>query len=123
MVKSKTKIEEQLKKKTNPELVETIIVCKKNEAWNPIASVLSGPNSNHTNKNLDEIEKESKDGEIVVVCGKILSGGDLNKKIKLVALSFSKKALEKMKNKKIEYAYIIEEVKKNKDAKGVKILK
>ncbi len=123
MEKSKTKIERQLRKKTNPELVETIVACKKNPKWNEVASLLSGLKSNRVNKNLAEIEKLSKDGESVLVSGKVLSGGELNKKIKVVAFSFSEKAIEKLKKNKIEYDYIIEEVKKNKDAKGVKILR
>jgi hypothetical protein len=32
-MKSKTLIEKQLKRKTNSELVETVIACKKNIEW------------------------------------------------------------------------------------------
>jgi large subunit ribosomal protein L18e len=123
MVKSKTKIENQLKKKTNSELVETIVLCKKNAGWKEVASILSGSSRNRINKNLEEIEKEAKEGEIILIPGKVLSGGELNKKIRLIGFSFSEKALEKLKKNKIENSLIIEEVKKNKDAKGVRILK
>jgi large subunit ribosomal protein L18e len=123
MQKSNTKIEKQLKKKTNLDLVETVIECKKNPAWREIASVLSGPNSGRVNKNLGEIEKSCKDGEVIIIPGKILSGGELNKKIKIVGFSFSEKAIDKLKKNKIEYDYILNEVKKNKNAKGVKILR
>lgn len=123
MGKSNTKIEGQLRKKTNPELVETIIACKKNAAWKEIASILSGLKANRINKNLEEIDKNSKEGETIVISGKVLSGGNLNKKVKVVAFSFSEKTIEKLKKNKIDYAYILEEVQKNKDAKGVKILR
>jgi ribosomal protein L18E len=123
MQKSNSKIEKQLKKKTNPELVETIIECKKNPAWREIASVLSGPNSGRANKNLGEIEKNCKEGEVIVISGKVLSGGELKKKIKIVGFSFSKKAVDKLKKDKIDHSYILDEVKKNKDAKGVRVLK
>lgn len=123
MNKSNTKIENQLKKKTNSDLVETIVLCKKNPKWNEVASILSGPSRNRANKNLEEIERESKEGEVILIPGKILSGGELNKKIKIIGFGFSQGAIEKLKKNKIEYTFISEEVKKNKDAKGVKILR
>mgnify|MGYP001613512789 CR=1 FL=1 len=43
MTKSKTKIESQLRRKTDDELVETTIAAKKQEKWVEVASILSGP--------------------------------------------------------------------------------
>lgn len=123
MEKSKTKIEKQLVKKTNTELVETIIAAKKKEAWNEVAGILSGPRRKRINLNLDKINSESKDGETVLVPGKVLSQGELHKKIKLVALSFSEKAKEKLLKSKIETLDILDEIKKNPSAKGIKVLK
>jgi len=123
MTKSKSKIENQLKKKTSSELVETIVLCKKNKGWNVVASILSGPTSVRSNKNLEEIENASKEGEIILIPGKVLSGGELTKKVRVIGYSFSEKAIDKLKKAGIDYSYIIEEVKKNKDAKGVKILR
>ena len=50
---------------------------------------------------LDKLDKETKEGEIVIVPGKILGKGQLNHKLTLAAFSFSSKALEKIKNSKI----------------------
>ncbi|MCA9488173.1 MAG: 50S ribosomal protein L18e [Nanoarchaeota archaeon] len=122
-MKSKTKIEEQLKKKTNSELVETIIIAKKNPAWMEVAAILSGPRRNNVNANLDKISKDSKAGETIVVPGKVLSLGEIDKKIKVVALGFSDKAKEKLKKAGCETILLNDEITKNKDAKGVKILK
>ncbi len=122
-MKTKTLIEKQLKRKANPILVETIIAAKKNEGWNIIASVLSGSKKNRLNINLEEIDKKSEDGETIVVPGKVLSQGEINKKVKIIALSFSEKAKEKLLKAKIETSNMLEEIKKNPEAKGIKVLK
>lgn len=122
-MKSKSLIEKQLKRKTNPELVETIVKCKKNDKWVSVASLLSGSKRKRANVNLDKINKEAKEGEIVLIPGKVLSDGTINKKIKIIALSFSKAAQEKLLNLKIDTKTILEEIKSNPDFKGIKILK
>jgi len=122
-MKPKSKIEKQLRNKKNPELVETIITAKKQKEWLKIASILSGPRSNRLNLNLKELNEKAKDGEKILVPGKILSLGDIDKKIKIVALNFSEKAKEKLLKSKCEIFTIGEEIKKNPTAKGVKILK
>ncbi len=120
MVKSKTLIDKQLQRKRNPELVETLMAAKKNDSWLEIASILSGPKRKRINLNLNEINKE--DGKIVIP-GKVLSQGDVNKKIKVIALSFSEKAKEKLLNSGCEVSSILEEIKSNPSAEGIKILK
>ena len=122
-MKTKTKIEQQLKRKTNPGLVATIISAKKKNAWQEVAALLSSPRVKRINVNLDKINEEAKDGETIVVPGKILSEGELNKKLKIAAFSFSEKAKEKILNAKGEVLNIADEIKKNPDAKGVKIIK
>ncbi len=122
-MKSKTQIEKQLVRKTNPELVKTIINAKKKEKWMEVAIVLSSPRINKRHINISKLDDEGKDGEIIVVPGKVLSQGEINKKIKVVALGFSEKAREKILKAGGETFSIIEEIKKNPEAKGVKILK
>jgi len=122
-MKSKTKIEKQMKKKTNALLVKTIISAKKNNKWLDVAEILSGPRKKWININLEEIDKKTQDGEKVVIPGKVLSQGEMTKKIKIVALDFSEKAREKLLKSKREILNIIEEIQKNPEAKGIKILK
>jgi large subunit ribosomal protein L18e len=122
-MKSKTKISKQLERKSNSNLMETIIAGKKQEAWNEIAGILSSPRRNKICINLEQINKDAKAGEIVVVPGKVLSQGDIDKKIKVVAFSFSEKAREKLLSVKCEVSYILDEIKSNPSAKGIKILK
>jgi large subunit ribosomal protein L18e len=122
-MKTKTKIGKQLKRKTNPVLVETILLAKKNKNWKQIAEILSGSRKNHAAINLEKINLNSKDGEKIAIPGKVLSQGDIDKKIKITAISFSEKAKDKLLKAKCEINYMNEEIKKNPDAKGIIILK
>ena len=121
-MKSKTKIEKNLKRKTSSDLVETIIAAKKAQGWQEVASVLASPRRLREGINLSDIEKKAE-GDVVVVPGKVLSMGELNKKIKIVAMSFSSGAKEKLLKSKHEISTVLEEIKRNPEAKGVKILK
>ena len=122
-MKSKTKIDEQAKRKRNPELVETIIKAKKNNKWLDISRLLSSPRRRKICVNLDEIEKEAKEGDTILIPGKVLGKGDINKKLVVIAFSFSKEAEEKLKNKKCGVKTILEEIKANPNAQGVKIIR
>src|SRR3989344_8481470 len=112
-MKSITKIKKQSKRKTSQELVETILNAARNEKWIDVARIISGPRRKRLNVNLGYIDGESKDGETIVVPGKVLSEGDIIKKIKLVALDFSENAMEKLSKGKKEFLTIDEEIKKN----------
>ncbi|MBU2562285.1 MAG: 50S ribosomal protein L18e [Nanoarchaeota archaeon] len=120
MVKKNIKIEKQLKRKTNSDLVKTIITAKKNKKWKKVAERLSSPK--RKSLNLEEINKQAKEGEIIVIPGKVLSQGEIDKKIKIVAFNFSEKAKEKLLKSSVKVLSILEEIKKNPEAKGVKFL-
>jgi len=100
-----------------------LIAAKKNKAWLGVAGILSGSRRKMVNLNLNEIDKQAKENEIIVVPGKVLSLGEISNKLKVVALSFSEKAKEKLLKSNCEVSDIINEIKKNPKAKGVKILK
>ncbi|MBT3404910.1 50S ribosomal protein L18e [archaeon] len=124
MNKSKTKISEQAHRKTNPEVVETIMTAKKSgEVWLNVAGMLSGSRRNCPSLNLGEIDAQAKDGETIVVPGKVLSQGNVTKKIKIIAMNFSEGAKQKIKEAKMEYKSILEEIKSNPSAEGIKILR
>lgn len=122
-MKSKTKISKQVKRKLNPEIVTTILNAKKNDRWQEVASILTRPRRKKIVLNLDEIDKMTKDGEKVIIPGKVLGEGELKKKIKVIALSFSHSAIEKLNKNKIEFLTIKEEIKNNPEAKNLKVLK
>ena len=110
-------------KKTNPRLVETIISAKKNKGWENVARAISGPRSNRKNLNILEIDKLSGNDKKVVVLGKVLSEGETDKKLKVIALGFSEKAKEKLLKSGCEVSYVLDEIKNNPSAKELKILK
>jgi len=121
-MKSKTLISKQAKGKSNNILFKTILEAKRNEGWLEVSSILAGPRRNWKNVNLEEIEKKAE-GKKILVPGKVLSQGDLNKKVKVIALRFSEKAKEKLLNSKIDFCTIDEEIKSNPSGEGIQILK
>lgn len=121
MTISKTKINKRMKSKTNKELVETIRLAKKNNMLD-IARLISFPTRKRIKKNLEEINKESKSGEKIIVPGNVLGDGNVNKKIHLVALSFSSTAKEKLKKAGCEISTIKKMIEKDKKIEG-KILR
>lgn len=122
-MKSLTKIKKQSRKKTNQELVETILKAAKNEKWMDVARILSGPRRSRVNVNLEKINEEAEDGEKILVPGKVLSQGEVSKKIKIIAMNFSENAREKLSREKKEFSTIDEEIKKNPNAEGIRILR
>lgn len=121
-MKSKTKVNQQGRRKRNPELVDTIINAKKNKNWFRISEVLSSPRKNKVEINLGVISKEAGESKVVAIPGKVLSMGNIDKKIKVVALGFSKNAQDKILKSGGSVSTILNEIKTNPEAKGVKIL-
>ena len=123
MTKSKTRIEKQMQKKDNPELIETLMAAKKKDKWLEVTEIISGPRRKRINLNLNEINNQIKEKDKVVVPGKVLSQGEINKKAKIIALNFSEKAKEKLLKSGCEFSNILAEIKSNPSAEGIKILK
>ncbi len=110
MTVSKTQINKRMKRKTNPELAEALFLAKKNNMIE-LGESLSLPNRKQIKLNLEKIEKETKNGERVLVPGKILGQGELTKKIKIFALGFSKQAEEKLKKAGCETGSVLDAIK------------
>jgi large subunit ribosomal protein L18e len=117
---SKTRIDKRKKRKTNPELVQTILIAKKNNLLE-LAKSLSGPRRKQISINLDMLEKLKEDR--ILVAGKILGYGNINKKIMVIALSFSESAAKKLKKANCEFKTIKQEIEKNPKLTGFKIIK
>jgi ribosomal protein L18E len=120
---SKTRIKVHLRRKTSPSLVQTIAEAKKNSAWLPVAKILSNSTRKQSKVNLAEIEKSTTTGDTVLILGKVLSLGDMTKKVRICSLGISESALEKLKKTKCEYVSILDEIKINPKFQGVKIIK
>jgi len=63
----------------------------------------------------------TKEGDSIVVPGKVLSQGELSKKVAIVAFAFSDKTREKLLKTKSQAITMLEEIKKNPEAKGLKV--
>lgn len=109
-------------RKTHPTLVETLLFARKQKAWRPLAQKIAGPTRAHAAINLDHLDKKTKEGDTIVVPGKVLGTGEVTKRFRVCALSFSKVALEKLKVAHVETVTILEEIKKNAKAEGIKIV-
>ena len=118
----------KVSKKTNPLLLSLIHELKKqsNEndvsIWKDIALRLEKPSRNWAEVNLDRINKYTNEKETALIPGKVLSSGNLNKKISIAAWSFSEKSLEKIKKAGGKHMTIEELVKNNPKGKDVRIL-
>jgi len=119
---SRTKIKSRLSNKTNPELQETIALALKNKAWHNLAKKLSSPTRSHKAINLDELNEKVKNNDTAVIAGKVLSKGELTKKVTIAALAFSQTAKEKLEKAKIPTMALKEQIEKNKEAKGVIVI-
>lgn len=90
---SKTSIDRRAKRKINPELVEAIYLAKKQNQLE-LAKVLSGPTRAQAKINVEDINKSEK--ESVIIPGKVLGTGSIDRKSKVYAIGFSATAKEKL---------------------------
>ena len=114
--------------KTNPMLISLIQELKKQSSekdvaiWKDIAVRLEKPSKNWAEVNLDRISRYINEKEIALIPGKVLSDGDLTKKVSIAAWSFSAKAEDKIKKAGGKIMTIEELVKANPDGKNIRIL-
>ena len=120
---SKTRLKRRVHKKTNPKVAAAIYLAYKNPSWMKYAKLLSQSTRKHSSVNLMDIDKQTSLGDAVLVPGKVLSLGEITKKIKVCSFGISQEALEKLKKTKSEWVNILDEIKKNPKAEGLKVIK
>jgi len=120
---SKTLVKEHLSRKSKPETQEIIRLALKSQPWIPLAKALASSTRKYSSVNLDDIERETKAGDTVLIVGKVLSFGDVTKKVRICSLGISQAALKKLQKTKSEYASIKDEIKNNPKAQGIRIIK
>ncbi|MCK4589894.1 MAG: 50S ribosomal protein L18e [Nanoarchaeota archaeon] len=89
--------------------------------WKRIAHDLEKPSRQRRAVNIYKIDQFAKDGETVVVPGKILSVGQLTKKLNVAAYTVSKEAQEKI-TKSGKLLTIQQLIKENPKGKNVRII-
>jgi large subunit ribosomal protein L18e len=88
--------------KTNPRLTDLIAELKSvardggSDVWKDVADRLEKPRSTHAEVNLGRIERYAKEDETVVVPGKVLGSGVIQKNVTVAAVDFSSTAETKI---------------------------
>ena len=112
---------------TNPKLKGLIIELnrlgrrEKVGLWKRIAVDLGKPTRKRREINLSKLDKYVNENEIALVPGKVLSTGELSKKLKVAAFNFSEMAREKI-NKTGKALTIEQLMKENPKGKKVRII-
>jgi large subunit ribosomal protein L18e len=115
-------------KKTNPALIALINDLKKQSQdhdvriWKDIACRLEKPLRNWPVVTLDHLNTTVQDKETALVPGKVLSQGNLSKKIEVAAWAFSEKSKEKITKAGGKTLTIQELIKNNPDGKNIRIV-
>ncbi len=91
-------------------------------AWVYAAKLLDKPTRKRIAVNLSKINRYARDGEMVVVPGKVLGAGLLEKKVTIAALSFSKSALMKIKAAGARAITLQQAIAENPKARNVRII-
>ena len=114
--------------KTNPNLIELINKLydksRSEEAaiWKDVAQRLERSNRRTAEVNLSDIARYAEAGETILVPGKVLSNGNLEEKVDVVALKFSAKAQEKIESAGGECISIDEIIESNPTGSNINIM-
>ncbi|MEW5955207.1 MAG: 50S ribosomal protein L18e [Candidatus Micrarchaeota archaeon] len=87
---------ENIQLKALVRFLEKTGAANKAPVWKKTAFLLAKPTRQRPEVNLYSVEKHSKEGDAVLVPGKVLSQGTLSHKVTLAAFRFSKPAAAKL---------------------------
>jgi len=90
--------------------------------WKRVTKDLNKSNRQKSAVNIYKIDRFAKDGETVLVPGKVLSVGEINKKVDVAAINFSAEAKRKIVDAKGKAISIKELLQTNPEGKKVRIL-
>jgi len=103
-------------------LISELSKKRDSKIWKRVANDLKKPTRQRRIVNLYKINKFARDGETIIVPGKVLSIGELDKKVEVAAYQFSDSAKEKIEKKQGTVLSISELLEKNPNGKKVRIL-
>ncbi|RBI61193.1 50S ribosomal protein L18e [Halomicrococcus sp. NG-SE-24] len=115
--------------KTNPRLTSLIAelksVSRDSEAdvWSDVAERLEKPRSTHAEVNLGRIERYAQEDETVVVPGKVLGSGALQKDVTVAAVDFSSSAETKIEQANGEPIELEQAVEQNPSGANVRVIR
>ena len=90
--------------------------------WKRIVKDLQKPTRERRTVNIYKIDKFAREGETIIVPGKVLSVGTLNKKVDVAAMNFSDEARNKIISAQGKVLSIKELLTQNPEGKNVRIL-
>ncbi|MEZ0247954.1 MAG: 50S ribosomal protein L18e [Thermoproteus sp.] len=98
--------------------------AKSNDApiWAYVAELLSKPRRQRAAVNLAKLNGLVNDGDVVVIPGKLLGYGDLQKRVTIAAVGASKRAVEIVLKSGGQLVSIPELIKKNPKGSNVKVI-
>ncbi len=101
--------------------LRTLSTKEKSKIWDRVADDLLKPSRTRRKVNIYSINKCADEGETALVPGKVLSDGNLTKKITVAAFQFSEKAREKI-NKTGKAISLRDLMKDNPNGKKIRII-
>lgn len=109
---------------TNPVLVEAIETFEEAESgfWNEVAENLGKVNRRRPEVNLSDIERNTQEGDTVVVPGKVLGSGRLTKEVNVAAFKASDTARNSIEEKG-DFQFLQDLYEENPEAEGLKMVK
>ncbi|CCC82292.1 50S ribosomal protein L18e [Thermoproteus tenax] len=100
------------------------IASRKNDApiWSYLAELIERPRRRRVAVNIGKVDRLASDGDIVVIPGKLLGAGKLEKRVTVAVLSATKSAAESVLRAGGELVSIPELVRRNPKGSRVKIV-
>ncbi len=118
-----------MKNKTNPRissLIQDLYKLSKKEGvalWKALAENLEKPAGNWAEINMDRLNEITEKGDKVVIPGKVLGSGKMDHKVDVYSFNATKNAKKQIIKAEGSCLDIEDLMKKNPQAKGVKIIK
>ncbi|WP_458187353.1 50S ribosomal protein L18e [Haladaptatus sp. NG-WS-4] len=115
--------------KTNPRLSSLIAELKSvsrnsdADVWSDVATRLEKPRSTHAEVNLGRIERYAQEDETVVVPGKVLGSGVLQKNVTVAAVDFSSTAQTKIEQANGEPIKLEQAIEQNPNGSNVRVIR
>ncbi|MEX0569399.1 MAG: 50S ribosomal protein L18e [Candidatus Njordarchaeota archaeon] len=99
-------------------------VARENKAniWRYVAELLQKPRRLRPQVNISKINRYTKDGDTIVIPGKVLGAGNLDHKVTVAAYSYSESAKEKIENAGGKVISIQDLINENPKGSNVKII-
>ncbi|WP_266076784.1 50S ribosomal protein L18e [Haladaptatus caseinilyticus] len=115
--------------KTNPRLssliaeLKSVSRTKEADVWNDVATRLEKPRSTHAEVNLGRIERYAQEDETVIVPGKVLGSGVLQKNVTVAAVDFSSTAETKIEQADGEPIKLEQAIEQNPNGANVRVIR